>query len=526
MHALKLETYQLSKRFGDFAALSQVSLTVRPGSVHALLGENGAGKSTFVKCLVGYYRQDEGALLIDDRERVIASPVDARAAGIGMVYQHFTVAPGMTVAENLLLARGQLPARIHWPSARAELKTFMEQAPFSLDLDAMPVDLSAGQKQKLEILKQMLLRPRLLILDEPTSVLTPQEADEVLGALRARAHAGECSIILITHKFREVSAFADDVTVLRRGHLITTRSVAGSTSAELARAMVGGQHEDVSNPGTPPTPSMQAAAANPAPAPALEDQALALQVVGLKVLGDRGQWAIRDLSLDIGRGEILGVAGISGNGQRELLQSLIGQRPREAGSVSAIGHPYDGSRKLNRILGVRSLPEEPLANACVPGMSVLQNMALRDFDVAPACSGFWVRWGRLRQTAIKWIERYRIKTAGEFAPIESLSGGNVQRTVLARELSSDARLLLVSNPSFGLDFAATAEVHNRLREARERGAGVLLISEDLDELLALSDRIVVMSDGRIVYTVSARHADRQTLGSHMAGDSHHSLKAA
>ncbi|MFY9511195.1 MAG: ATP-binding cassette domain-containing protein, partial [Rubrivivax sp.] len=239
MHGLGLETYDLGKRFGSFKALDAVSLKVRPGTVHALLGENGAGKSTLVKCVVGYYRADQGAVLLDGRETEILSPVAARAAGIGMVYQHFTVVPGMTVAENLLLARGKLPAVIHWKAVRAELEAFLKTTPFTLDLDATPQDLSAGEKQKLEILKQLYLKPRLLILDEPTSVLTPQEADEVLGLLKARAHAGDCTVLMITHKFREVAEHADDVSVLRRGRLVASHAVADVTSAELAAAMVG-----------------------------------------------------------------------------------------------------------------------------------------------------------------------------------------------------------------------------------------------------------------------------------------------
>lgn len=239
MHALRLESIQLTKKFGQFTALDRVSVQIKPGTVHALLGENGAGKSTFVKCLVGYYKPDQGSVLIDQREQVIESPTIARQLGIGMVYQHFTVVPGMTIAENLLLARGKLPVVIDWKRAIQELKIFMASAPFQLPLDALPMDLSAGQKQKLEILKQLLLNPKLLILDEPTSVLTPQEADEVLGALRDRAHRGECSVLMITHKFREVHAYADDVSVLRQGQLVFSGSVADSTSESLASSMVG-----------------------------------------------------------------------------------------------------------------------------------------------------------------------------------------------------------------------------------------------------------------------------------------------
>lgn len=513
MGGLTLETFNLTKRFGAFTALDGVSLTVRPGSVHALLGENGAGKSTLVKCIVGYYRPDDGAVMVDQREQAIHSPTVARALGIGMVYQHFTVVPGMTVAENLLLARGRLPALIDWKRARAELHDFMRSAPFTLDLDATPMDLSAGEKQKLEILKQLFLKPRLLILDEPTSVLTPQEADEVLGALRARAHGGACSVVLITHKFREVAEHADDVSVLRRGRLVASGPVSGTTAASLAQAMVGEGRVAAA-------PLVRAPHAPAAPA------APVLSIEGLTVTGDRGEPALRSLTLEVRGGEIVGIAGVSGNGQRELMQALTGQRRRDAGRVRVAGRDFGATRRENRALKVRSLPEEPLANACVAELGVAQNMALRQFDEAPFARFGWVRWRRLRQRARSWIADYGVKTTGESAPMRTLSGGNVQRAVLARELDGDAALLLVSNPVFGLDFAAVAEVHGRLMAARNRGAAVLLVSEDLDELLALADRIVVMSEGRIVHDVAGPGADRHELGAFMGGKAHAARQAA
>ena len=504
MSALTLETYKLTKRFGAFTALDGVSLTVRPGTVHALLGENGAGKSTLVKCIVGYYRPEDGAVMVDGREQDIHAPTVARDLGIGMVYQHFTVVPGMTVAENLLLARGHLPLVVDWKAARAELTAFMQTTPFQLPLDATPLDLSAGEKQKLEILKQLFLRPRLLILDEPTSVLTPQEADEVLGALRDRARSGACAIILITHKFREVMEHADDVSVLRRGALVESLPVAQCTPQRLAAAMVGeGKH-----------------VADAPQRDAREPGKTKLSILKLDVMGDRGEPAVRGLSLDVRAGEIVGVAGVSGNGQRELMQALTGQRPRESGSVQVDGVDFRARRADNRVHKVRSLPEEPLANACVGELSVAHNMALRSFDEAPWARGGFVRWRALRERARAWIAEYGVKTQGERAAIRSLSGGNVQRAVLARELAGDAELLLVSNPVFGLDFAAVAEIHGRLVAARNRGAAVLLVSEDLDELLLLADRIVVMSEGRIVHDVAAKDADRQSLGAFMGGRAH------
>lgn len=510
MHAVTLETYNLTKRFGAFTALDGVSLTVRPGTVHALLGENGAGKSTLVKCIVGYYRPDDGAVMVDTREHDIHSPTIARELGIGMVYQHFTVVPGMTVAENLLLARGKLPAIIDWKVARAELAEFFKTAPFQLDLDARPLDLSAGEKQKLEILKQLFLKPRLLILDEPTSVLTPQEADEVLGALRERAHAGDCSVVMITHKFREVTEHADDVSVLRRGKLVASIAVADTTPQQLAQAMVG-----------------EGKVAQAALTREIREQGdVRLAIKSLKVRGDRGELAVQGLDLQVRTREIVGIAGVSGNGQRELMQSLTGQRARESGEVTVGGHVFNATRRENRERKVRSLPEEPLQNACVGDLSVAHNMGLRQFDEAPFARAGWVRWGSLRQRAREWIAEYGVKTQGERAAIRTLSGGNVQRAVLARELSGQADLLLVSNPVFGLDFAAVAEIHGRLMTARNRGAAVLLVSEDLDELLALADRIVVMSEGRIVHDVPGHSADRHELGAFMGGKAHAPVQEA
>jgi general nucleoside transport system ATP-binding protein len=514
--ALSLETFKLTKRFGAFTALDAVSLSVRPGRVHALLGENGAGKSTLVKCIVGYYQPDDGAVMVDGREQDIHSPAIARDLGIGMVYQHFTVVPGMTVAENLLLARGHLPMVIDWKAARAELTTFMGTTPFQLPLEATPLDLSAGEKQKLEILKQLFLKPRLLILDEPTSVLTPQEADEVLGALRERARSGACAVVLITHKFREVMAYADDVSVLRRGQLVESLPVAQVTPQRLAAAMVG-ESKAVGAASEPRQRSKQAAGA------------VKLSINALLVTGDRGEPAVRGLSLDVRAGEIVGVAGVSGNGQRELMQTLTGQRAREGGTVRVSGETFRARRAENRKHKVRSLPEEPLKNACVGELSVAHNMALRTFDEAPWARAGWVRWAALRTRAREWIAEYGVKTQGERAAVSTLSGGNVQRAVLARELAGEAELLLVSNPVFGLDFVAVTEIHGRLLAARNRGAAVLLVSEDLDELLELADRIVVMSEGRIVHDVHdvpAAQADRQSLGAFMGGRAHAAEKAA
>lgn len=520
MNALALDTYQLTKRFGAFTALDQVSLQVAPGTVHALLGENGAGKSTLVKCIAGFHRPDGGAVLVDGREQDIANPVVARQLGIGMVYQHFTLAPGMTVAENLLLAGGKTAAVIDWKARRAELESFLASTPFRLRLDACPAELAAGEKQKLELLKQLYLKPRLLILDEPTSVLTPQEADEVLGHVRAFARSGLCTVLLITHKFREVMGYADDVTVLRRGRAVHATRVAATGPELLARHMVGeAAQQAISEENLSPVRAVR----HPVPdAPgkvgrsARADQA-ALSVQGLHVMGDRGAPAVQGLTLTVHPGEILGIAGVSGNGQRELVEALVGQRERVAGSVAVLGESYAARREENHRLKVRSLPEEPLRNTCVAGLSVAENMALRDFDRPPLVHRGRLRFAAWRARAREWIAAYGIKTRGEDAPIASLSGGNVQRAVLARELAGDINVLIAANPVFGLDFAAVEEIHRRIRGVRDAGGAVLLISEDLDELLALADRIAVMSEGRLVYEVAAGEAERQVLGARMGG---------
>lgn len=507
-HALSLETFGAGKSFGEFRALDDVSLHVAAGSVHALLGENGAGKSTLVKGLIGYSPLDQGSVLIDGREHAMSSPRDAHALGIGMVYQHFTLAPGLTVAENLLLTRGRLPWRLDWRKERAALDAFMATMPFRLALDSLVSSLAAGEKQKLEILKQLYLKRRFLILDEPTSVLTPQEAQEVLGLLRDLAHRGELTVLMITHKFHEVTAFADDVTVLRKGRLVGHAKVTDTSAAELAAWMMGEARTA--------TEEIEAAAASrPAVDPAA---AVGLQVTQLQVANDRGTQAVNALSLQVRRGEIVGIAGISGNGQKELVEALLGQRPIAAGQVAVNGLPYGATRDEMLTQKVFSLPEEPLRNACVAGMSVAENMALRDFDHAPMCRQGWrIDRGAMQARAEALIAAFNVKPALPKRAIGTLSGGNVQRAVLARELAESVTVLIAANPVFGLDFAAVADIHARILAARAQGAAVLLISEDLDELLELADRIVVMTNGGIVYEALARDADRATLGHHMAG---------
>jgi len=495
-----VEAVAMTMRFGAFTALDHVELKVRPGSFHALLGENGAGKSTLVKCIMGYYRPTAGNILVGDREQVISNPRDAHALGLGMVYQHFTLVPAMTVAENLVLARDDVPAVVDWPKEKKALAAFLAKMPFKVPLDARVSDISAGERQKCEILKQLYLKRRFLILDEPTSVLTPGEADEVLGMLRAMVVAGELTILMITHKFREVMAFADEVTILRRGKLAGKGRVADLTADDMARTMIGAEQLTI----------------QPARSGQLGKPRLELDV--LRALDDAGAIAVRDVSLTVKSGEIVGIAGVSGNGQRQLVEVLAGQREAEGGAIRVAGDPYHARREEMRRHRMSLLPEEPLKNACVGGMSVADNIAFREFDRAPfAGAGFWLNRAAFRNDARKKIARYKIKTRTPDTPIAALSGGNVQRAVLARELGSDVEVLIAANPCFGLDFAAVAQIHAEIMAARNRGAAVLLVSEDLDELLELSDRLVVMFHGQFVYEARASEADLTEIGRHMAG---------
>ena len=498
----QLDIVAMTKRFGSLTALDEVSISLKPGTVHALLGENGAGKSTLVKCVMGFYHPTSGQVLIDHQPQAIHSPKDAHAHGIGMVYQHFTSVPAMTVAENLVLARYDKQTVINWKKESEQLQTFIDQSPFEVDLHTPVAQLAAGEKQKLEILKQLYLKSRILILDEPTSVLTPGEADEVLGLLRQEVVKGNLSILLITHKFREVQAFADEVTVLRRGKLAGQGNVTELSVEALAQMMLGQVRETKS--------VNKIDRDNNRPVLSLQD---------ISASRDNGLLAVEGINLTVHSGEIVGIAGVSGNGQRELVEVLAGQRTPTAGQLKVNGETYTATRAEMYRHQVYALPEEPLRNACVPTMSVAENIALRTFDRPPQARWNWLLVLKaIRQMAQERVHTFSVKTPTVETPVGNLSGGNVQRTVLARELSSESiKLLIAANPCFGLDFAAVDFIHNAIVDARNRGVAVLLVSEDLDELLALADRIIVISEGKIVYESKIAEAELNLIGQRMAG---------
>jgi len=499
--AIGVETLGMSKHFGSLVALDDVSIKVKPGSFHALLGENGAGKSTLVKCMMGFYQPTHGQLLVNAKEQRIANPRDAHALGIGMVYQHFTLVPSLTAAENLVISRADTPFAIQWKREREALEAFLQKTPFKVPLDVPVSGLAAGEKQKLEILKQLYLDQRFLILDEPTSVLTPDEADEILGLLRGMTQANELTILMITHKFREVTSYADELTVLRRGAQVGHGVVSETPVEEMSQMMIG-----------------DAQIVEAVQRTEQQDPRKRLELVALYAEDDEELDAVNNVNLKVHSGEIVGIAGVSGNGQSELIEVLSGQRPLLDGRIMVDGKPYEPQRKQMDQFKIYGFSEEPLKNVAVPRMTVAENMAFRDFDKAPISPiKGWLSPGPMRQKARELITSYRVKTPSTEEPIENLSGGNVQRAILAREISGDVEILIVANPCFGLDFASVADIRAQIMEQRNRGAAVLLVSEDLDEILELSDTVAVMSEGKITFQAPLADTNRAEIGHAMAG---------
>ncbi|MFM7546241.1 MAG: ABC transporter ATP-binding protein [Synechococcales cyanobacterium] len=497
----ELKVVNLTKQFGSFTALDHVSMTLKPATFHALLGENGAGKSTLVKCVMGFYQPTAGQIYIDHQLHSIDSPRNAHQYGLGMVYQHFTSVPAMTVAENLIMSRFDSPFVINWRKELSALEDFMSIAPFQLPLHSPVAQLAAGQKQKLEILKQLYLQNKILILDEPTSVLTPSEADEVLGLLRVQVDQHQLSVLMISHKFREVTTFIDEVTVLRKGKWVGSGLVNDLSVNDMAEMMIGEKREPVTLKKVK-----------------TDLRVPILEIERLRVSKDNGLPAVADLSFAVHRGEIVGVAGVSGNGQRELVEVLAGQRTVIDGSIRVNGTPYTAIRSAMYHHRVFVLPEEPLRNACVPDMSVAENLAFRTFDRHPQSHGFWLLFHAIRNEAKRLIAMFQIKTPSPDTPVGTLSGGNIQRTVLARELSAKSiNLLIAANPCTGLDFGAVDYIHNQILDARNRGVAILLVSEDLDELLKLCDRLLVMSNGEFTYMSEIDQLDLASVGRSMAG---------
>ena len=495
----------ITKRFPGVVANDGVDFEAAEGEVHALLGENGAGKSTLSNILTGLYHPDEGEVRLHGQPVSFHAPRDALDAGICMVHQHFRLVAPFTVAENVILGdhRGEgkkftvNPRRIE--RRVAELG---ERYRIAVDPRARIWQLSLGEQQRVEILKALYRDARVLILDEPTAVLTPQESSSLFETLRVMAGEGR-TIIFISHKLHEVKAVSDRVTVLRAGKNVATVDTADATPRSLAALMVGRDvaiAQRVEREGELGEP--------------------VLEVVDLCAAGDRGGDALRNVSLTIRAGEILAIAGVAGNGQRELAETLTGMRPATGGSVSVTGKRLRGGDSREAIrAGVAHVPEDRLHTGVAPSLSIASNVVLKSYRGSTVTTGPMLRLRAIREQAVKLIARYDVRGGGPELPARQLSGGNLQKVVLAREFEGEPRVLVVASPTRGLDVSAIETVHGFLRDAASSGVGVLLISEDLDEIRALADRIAVMYEGAIVGELDAVGASVEELGLLMAGGS-------
>ena len=496
----EMRMVDIVKRFPGVLANNHVNFDVKSGEIHALLGENGAGKSTLVRQLYGLYRPDQGKILINGRETHFNSPKDSIAAGIGMIHQHFMLVTDLTVVENVALglksSRGII---LDLDRVRARILTLCKQYNLKIDPEAYIWQLAVGEQQRVEILKALYRGAALLVLDEPTAVLTPQEVDDLFVTLRQMVKEGH-ALIFISHKLHEVLAISNRVTVLRDGNVVGSRPTAGATKSELAQMMVGRsvilQYDKPPNkPGSP-----------------------LLRINNLVVGGDRGRDALHNVSLEVQAGEILGLAGVSGNGQRELAEALGGLRPIKSGQVFLDGVEVTHAHPSKRIeAGQSYIPEERMREGAIKDFSVADNFILEDHSNTPYSYRTFLNFRAIRQEANRLVSEYNVKTPSLDTPIKNLSGGNIQKMILARELSRRPKVLIASQPTRGVDIGASEYIHKILLEQREAGTATLLISEDLDEILALADRIAVIYEGRIVGIVDSKTASVEQLGLMMAG---------
>jgi ABC-type uncharacterized transport system ATPase subunit len=476
-----LELEGITKQFPGVLANDRIDLDLQKGEVHALLGENGAGKSTLMNILYGLYHPDEGEIRVNGEPVRITSPRDAIDRGIGMVHQHFMLIPVMTVAENIVLAtEPRTGPFIDMEGAKQRVRDLSQRYGLAVDPDAKIQAITVAQQQRVEILKALYRGARILILDEPTAVLTPQESQELFGIIRSLTEQGE-SVIFITHKLNEVLVIADRISVLRRGKRVDTVPRQGATEAALARLMVGRE-------------VLLRVEKKPA-----EAGDVLLEVDGLTVFDDRGLEAVRDVSLEVRKGEIVGVAGVDGNGQSELIDALTGLRKPAAGRIAVLGKDITGASTDDRLHeGLGHIPEDRQRRGLVLDFTLAENIALHDFDQAPFSRLGWLYPRRMVANARRLLQEFDVRGGGPQTPASSLSGGNQQKVILAREVSRSPQVLIAAQPTRGLDVGASEFIHRRLIEQRDAGRGILLVSFELDEILSLSDRILALYEGQIV----------------------------
>lgn len=517
-----LEAQKIEKRFGAVRALKGVDLSLRPGEVHALLGENGAGKSTLMNILFGLIVPDGGTLLRDGQPMQFRSPQDAMAAGIGMVHQHFTLVPPFTVAENLSL--GRTPGLFNSRNAAERVTQLCERVGLQVNPNARVGDLSVGEQQRVEILKALARDAEVLILDEPTGVLAPQEIDDLLALVRRLADGGT-AIVFITHKLAEVTRIADRITVLRGGERTLEGDAKQFSLSDLARAMVG--EERPANPQSKQTATPHSSIllsetgldleSSDNPLPPSTSSEIVLQVENVSVVNDRRETRVRNVTFDLREGEVLGIAGVEGSGQSELAEAVTGLQPLRSGSIRLIaieGNERDLSLSspANYIdAGGAHIPEDRRRTGLALSMPIWENLILESHRRPPIRRGIWLDRALARRQSEEAVQEYEVRTPSIDVKASALSGGNQQKIVVAREMGRQPRLLVAVNPTRGLDIRAMAYVHSKIQEHREAGGATLLISSELDEILALSDRIAVMHNGQIVAFLPP-DASREVIG--------------
>lgn len=495
----QVEMQGIVKTFPGVLACNQIDFDIRGGEVHSLLGENGAGKSTLMKVLYGMLRPDEGTIRIDGREVSFHSPADAIHAGIGMIHQHFMLVPTMTVAQNVAL--GQPSSRgafLDLDRVSERIRALSAEYCLRVDPDDLVAHLSVGEQQRVEIIKALYLGASIIILDEPTAVLTPQEVDDLFGVLRNLVAEGH-GLVFISHKLHEVTSLSTRVSVLRDGHFMGTRDAGNLDRHELVKMMVGRDLKEI------------------VPRDSIAGEKK-LTVHDLYVYGDRGTEVVAGVSFDLHAGEILGIAGVAGNGQRELAEALIGVRPVTSGEI-VLDDVQITNEKLNKRidLGMAMIPEERMQDGAIKDFTVQENVFLHDHADSAFRSGIFLRFKKMEEHARRLVEDFKVKTPSLETPIRNLSGGNIQKVIMARELSRKPRVLIASQPTRGVDIGASEYIRERLLIQRDNGTAILLISEDLDELFSLSDRIAVIYEGRLMDVCNRDETTVQALGLLMAG---------
>ena len=499
-HENVIEMREITKIFGEFVANDKINLELRKGEIHALLGENGAGKSTLMNMLAGLLEPTSGEIVVNGKSEKLDSPSKAASLGIGMVHQHFMLVEAFTVAENIILGsevtnKGVLDLK----KANADILELSERYGLAVDPTAKVEDISVGAQQRVEILKTLYRGADILIFDEPTAVLTPAEILELMDIMKALVKEGK-SIILITHKLDEIRAVADRVTVIRRGKSIQTVSIEGATNKDLAEMMVGRSVSFV-------TEKEEA-----------QPKEVVLQISDLVVNENRGVPAVKELSLDVRAGEIVWIAGIDGNGQSELIQAITGLRKVKSGSIKIKGQEVVGlsPRKITE-MNVSHVPEDRHRDGLVLEMMLSENIALQTYYKEPLSKNGVLNYNQINSYARKLMEEFDVRAANEIVPASALSGGNQQKAIIAREVDRNPDLLIVSQPTRGLDVGAIEYIHKRLISERDKGKAVLVVSFELDEILNLSDRIAVIHDGKIQGIVKPSETNKQELGILMAG---------